>query len=88
MPKGSTIVVKVSKGNQFTMPDLTGQTYAQALATLQRAGWRGAPENLIQERQDPPDITRLNQIASQSVTPGRVLGVTDPVTVKVNQLLP
>ena len=40
VPKGATITVQVSKGpDVVTLPDLTGQTYDQAAATLQAAGF-------------------------------------------------
>jgi beta-lactam-binding protein with PASTA domain len=78
-PAGTTITLTVSDGSQaqITMPDVTGQTFAQAVATLQAKGWTGQANQRSDKSSDPsaggtvtkPDPAAGSQISkSQAVS--------------------
>jgi serine/threonine-protein kinase len=71
-PLDAPIQVQVSKGNQITMPDLTGKFYTEVVPILQGLGFVGAPLNggdvpgsgdqrAKVVRQDPPQGTGVNK---------------------------
>uniref|UniRef100_UPI0018911F6A PASTA domain-containing protein n=3 Tax=unclassified Dietzia TaxID=2617939 RepID=UPI0018911F6A len=80
--KGATITLQVSAGNRFLMPNLVGGTVPDALAALERAGWRGGRGQLVELPQNDPDLTRVGQIYSQQPPVGEA-GVNDQVVVRV-----
>ncbi|EYT65593.1 serine/threonine protein kinase [Dietzia sp. UCD-THP] len=80
--KGATITLQVSAGNRFLMPNLVGDTVPEALAELERAGWRGGRGQLVELPQNDPDLTRVGQIYSQQPPVGEA-GVNDQVVVRV-----
>ena len=41
VPLDTVIELRVSRGNQFSMPDLSGQFWADAEPTLRALGWTG-----------------------------------------------
>ncbi|AGF71037.1 Stk1 family PASTA domain-containing Ser/Thr kinase [Corynebacterium halotolerans] len=45
-PRGSTVVLEVSNGQLFEMPDITRMDRQEALAALRSAGWEGPDGNL------------------------------------------
>ena len=89
-PKGSTVTLEVSRGNQFRMPDLTGTRYSDVAAALQRAGWRASPDQLTRHDVKTPDISRVDQVTQQSVPAGQAVSRDTRVDVGVNvfSLLP
>ena len=60
-PKGSTIRLAVSSGDEFAMPDLRGQPYADAVATLEGAG--------LDVRPTPTPTTTSSPARSSAPTP-------------------
>jgi len=83
--KGATIVLSVSKGNRFLVPNLINMDATQALDALHSAGWRGTNDQLIQQQQNDTDIGKVGKIASQSPGPGEA-GINDQITVRVYRL--
>lgn len=73
MPKGSTITLQVSKGNQFTMPNVAGQTYERALWTLQNAGWTGGTTKLSRHDVKTKDPSKVGTVQEQSTAAGQTL---------------
>ncbi|MFM9034160.1 MAG: PASTA domain-containing protein, partial [Mycobacterium sp.] len=65
------VTLKVSKGNQFVMPNLVGQFWVDAEPNLRALGWTGV---LVKG----PDVAnsgqRTNAVVTQSPSPGS--GVT------------
>ncbi|WP_199430669.1 Stk1 family PASTA domain-containing Ser/Thr kinase [Qaidamihabitans albus] len=61
VPVGSQVQLEVSNGSQQTieMPDLTGMTEDQALATLREAGWEGNVNRQTEEVSDDSDIGKV-----------------------------
>lgn len=45
VPVDTPIQIQVSKGNEFTMPDLRGKFWTDALPILQNLGWQLGPNN-------------------------------------------
>jgi serine/threonine-protein kinase len=75
------IRLRESKGNQFIMPDITGQFWDDLLPQLQSLGWTGAA-NTVQTpagddnrakvlRQDPPPGTPIRKDGNISLTFGQ-----------------
>lgn len=65
---GSVVEVVISRGNQFVVPNLRGQTVAQARAALTAAGWEDSTVNV---RQRPvglatPDIGKVIEQSPQA----------------------
>ena len=52
VPKGSTVRLAVSSGDEFEMPDLAGRPYAEAVAELEAMGL----EVEVEERRDGDDV--------------------------------
>ncbi|WP_431818027.1 Stk1 family PASTA domain-containing Ser/Thr kinase [Gordonia jacobaea] len=83
--EGSTVQVTVSRGNQFTMPDLRGQTPEQARSTLQSRGW--SDSTLTQSTKGVPlGSPDIGKIIDQQPAAGSQLSRNDAVTVTVGQL--
>ena len=80
--KGATITIQVSAGNRFEMPNVVGDRVDEALAKLERAGWRGGRGQLVELPQNDPDLSRVGQIYSQQPPVGEA-GVNDQVVVRV-----
>lgn len=80
--KGATITIQVSAGNRFLMPNVVGETVPDALAALERAGWRGDRGQLVELPQNDPDLSRVGRIFSQQPPVGEA-GVNDQVVVRV-----
>lgn len=80
--KGATITIQVSAGNRFLMPNVVGQTVAEALGALEQAGWRGGRAQLVELPQNDPDLSRVGRIYSQQPPVGEA-GVNDQVVVRV-----
>ncbi|MGV0837113.1 Stk1 family PASTA domain-containing Ser/Thr kinase [Mycolicibacterium thermoresistibile] len=66
-PLDSVIELEVSKGNQFTMPDLTGMFWTDAEPRLRALGWTG----VLDKGADVPNSgQRTNAVVRQSPPPG------------------
>ena len=83
--QGSTVQVTVSRGNMFTVPNLRGQTAAQAQDTLTAAGWSsttltkttrnvpiGSPDDGKVISQDPVAGSTLRKNGSISIVIAQV----------------
>jgi eukaryotic-like serine/threonine-protein kinase len=79
---GSTVTLTVSRGNQIQMPNLRGQTPAQALGTLQRLGWAGTLRQTFTTVDDP---NQVGLIIKQDVPPGTGLARDQTITVSVGR---
>ena len=64
------------------MPNIVGDRVDEALAMLERAGWRGDRGQLVELPQNDPDLSRAGQIYSQQPPVGEA-GVNDQVVVRV-----
>ncbi|MGW4482652.1 Stk1 family PASTA domain-containing Ser/Thr kinase [Amycolatopsis sp. NPDC004368] len=76
---GSTITLSVSKGPQnFTMPDLTGQTEDQATQALQKLGWSGniTVQSVHFGAGQPNTVIRTNPDAGQTISPTQNVTLT------------
>ncbi len=73
----TAITLKVSKGNQFIMPNLTGQFWVDAEPNLRGLGWTGA---LVKG----PDVgnsgQRTNAVVTQSPAPGAGVNYNGSIT--------
>ena len=73
----TTITLKVSKGNQFVMPNLMGQFWVDAEKNLRALGWTGV---LVKSPDVPNSGQRTNAVVTQGPAPGAKLAFNDPVT--------
>ncbi|MDL9947071.1 Stk1 family PASTA domain-containing Ser/Thr kinase [Gordonia sp. ABSL11-1] len=87
--QGSTVQIVVSRGNMFVMPNLRGQTPAQARATLAAAGWEDS--TLTRSSRNVP-ITSPDdgKVIGQEPDPGSRVRKNGSVAIVVGQgsLLP
>jgi beta-lactam-binding protein with PASTA domain len=63
----TAITLKVSKGNQFVIPNLTGQFWVDAEPNLRALGWTGV---LVKGPDVPNSGQRTNAVVTQSPAPG------------------
>ncbi|HIW92416.1 MAG TPA: PASTA domain-containing protein, partial [Candidatus Corynebacterium avicola] len=84
--RGSTVTLEVSKGNQFTMPNLVGSDYDEVAGKLQRAGWRGSPDQINRNDVDQLDPTKVDRVVGQSENEGQTVSNDADITVRVNVL--
>ena len=86
---GTTVEVTVSRGNQYTVPDLTGNTPAQARSMLSDAGYEGGRLE-VTYRNVPLGSRDDGKILSQSPAAGTRTDKSEPVAVVVGRasLLP
>ena len=61
------ITLKVSKGNQFVMPNLVGQFWVDAEPNLRALGWTGV---LVKGPDVQNSGQRTNAVVNQSPSPG------------------
>jgi len=67
VPQDTVIQIQVSRGNQFVMPDLTGQFWTDAEPRLRALGWTGG----LDKGADVPNSgQRTNAVVSQSPAAG------------------
>ena len=76
-PLDSQITLKVSKGNQFVMPNLTGQFWVDAEPNLRGLGWTGA---LVKGPDIPNSGQRTNAVVAQLPAPGSGVDFTGSIT--------
>jgi len=84
--RGATVTVRVSNGDQVTMPDLTGQTVSQALDSLRGAGWQGSNSNLTQTQVRTLEPDKVGRIQTQAQPAGSQVSRTGTVSVGVGVL--
>ncbi len=71
------VTLKVSKGNQFVMPNLTGQFWVDAEPNLRALGWTGV---LVKGPDVPNSGQRTNAVVTQSPAPGAGLNFNGSIT--------
>ncbi len=76
-PLDSQITLKVSKGNQFVMPNLTGQFWVDAEPNLRGLGWTGV---LVKGPDIPNSGQRTNAVVAQLPAPGSGVDFTGSIT--------
>jgi serine/threonine-protein kinase len=76
-PVDAPITIKVSKGNQFVMPNLIGQFWVDAEPNLRGLGWTGA---LVKGPDVPNSGQRYNAVVTQSPAPGAGVNYTGQIT--------
>jgi eukaryotic-like serine/threonine-protein kinase len=86
-PRGSTIRLVVSSGDEFALPDLRGQPYADAVATLEAAGLDVRTDTDTDDDVEPGAVIRTDPEAGEDVEPGdRVTVVVAENRVEVPEL--
>ncbi|MGO1380762.1 MAG: Stk1 family PASTA domain-containing Ser/Thr kinase [Corynebacterium sp.] len=83
---GTTITLEVSRGNQFTMPQLVGKDYEEVYSTLQQAGWRGNANRVNRTNVNQLDPLAVDRVVGQSAEEGQTIDRNAPITVRVNVL--
>ncbi|HEX7301994.1 Stk1 family PASTA domain-containing Ser/Thr kinase [Lentzea sp.] len=78
--KDTTVTLRVSKGNQLEMPDLTGLTQREAENKLKSLGWNG---NLNVEEQQVSNPQQKDKIVSQNPAKGQPFTKGSTVTITV-----
>ncbi|ORA36256.1 Stk1 family PASTA domain-containing Ser/Thr kinase [Mycobacterium aquaticum] len=78
VPVDTLIQIRVSRGNQFIMPDVRGGFWTDVEANLRNAyGWTG-------QLNRAPDVSnsgqRTNAVVTQSPSPGTPINFGDPIT--------
>lgn len=77
---GSTVRVQVSRSNLLEVPEVLGQTQAQAIATLEA---RGLVANPV-EADDPPESPdQVGTVAAQNPEPGAEVREGETVTIEI-----
>lgn len=84
LPKGSTVVVEISRGNQITTPNLVGLNFQGSLAALRAAGWTGADGDLKSEQVASASLVEQGLVAWQLPPVGTPLFKDSPVSVGIN----
>jgi serine/threonine-protein kinase len=85
-PAGQTVSVdeliqiQVSLANQFTMPDVTGQTWDEVQARLGAMGWKAGLDHLDRGADVPGDDKQRGRVVSQSPPPETPVGFDDKIT--------
>jgi serine/threonine-protein kinase len=77
VPLDSPITLKVSKGNQFIMPNMVGQFWVDAELNLRALGWTGV---LVKGPDVPNSGQRTNAVVTQSPPPGAGTNRDGPLT--------
>ena len=67
VPQDTVIQIQVSRGNQFVMPDLTGQFWTDAEPRLRALGWTGVLDKGADVQNSGQ---RTNAVVTQSPTAG------------------
>jgi beta-lactam-binding protein with PASTA domain/predicted Ser/Thr protein kinase len=82
VPLDSVIELQVSKGNQLTMPDLSGMFWTDAEPQLRALGWTGV---LVKGADVPAGDASRNRIVYQSPSPGTGVNNDANITLKFGQ---
>ncbi|WP_314347212.1 Stk1 family PASTA domain-containing Ser/Thr kinase [Corynebacterium variabile] len=83
-PKGSTITITVSRGNQFTMPNLQNRNIDEVEGLLKDAGWTGS--NIQRDTVNTIDPLAIDRVVGQNDSPGSTVSKDATITVRVNVL--
>ncbi|HUQ60685.1 Stk1 family PASTA domain-containing Ser/Thr kinase [Lentzea sp.] len=78
--KDTTVTLKVSRGNQLEMPDLTGLTQREAENKLKSLGWNG---NLNVEEQQVTNPSQKDKVIGQNPAKGQPFTKGSTVTITV-----
>jgi serine/threonine-protein kinase len=81
-PVDTAIQLQVSRGNQFTIPDLRGQFWVDAEPLLRSMGWNGELNKLSNAQNSGYPS---NAVATQSPAPMTTMKFSDPVTLSFAQ---
>ncbi|WP_054812064.1 Stk1 family PASTA domain-containing Ser/Thr kinase [Nocardia arizonensis] len=81
--KGSTVTVRVSSGDQFSMPDLRSKTPAQASAELRQLGWNG---QLSQNTVTTLNTADVGRITAQQPAPGSSASKSGTILITIGVL--
>ncbi|BBX10826.1 Stk1 family PASTA domain-containing Ser/Thr kinase [Mycolicibacterium aichiense] len=77
VPQDTVIQIKVSKGNQFVMPDLRGMFWTDASQRLAALGWTG----ILDKGADVQNSGQKSAaVVTQSPAPGTPVKFSDPIT--------
>jgi serine/threonine-protein kinase len=76
--KDTPIQLLVSKGDQFTMPNLVGQFWIDAEPNLRTLGWTGS---LVKGANVDNSGQRSNAVVTQNPAPGTAVNFTSPITI-------
>ncbi|AFM14848.1 serine/threonine protein kinase [Mycolicibacterium chubuense NBB4] len=77
VPQDTVIQIQVSRGNQFVMPDLTGQFWTDAEPRLRALGWTG----MLDKGADVPNSgQRTNAVVMQKPAPGADVNFNATIT--------
>jgi serine/threonine-protein kinase len=76
-PLDTAITLKVSKGNQFVMPNLVGQFWVDAEPNLRALGWTGV---LVKGPDASNSGQKTNAVVTQSPAPGSGVNFSGSVT--------
>jgi eukaryotic-like serine/threonine-protein kinase len=77
VPLDTVIEIQISRGNQFVMPDLTGQFWVDAEPNLRGLGWTGV---LVKGADVQNSGQRTNSVVTQSPAPGAGVTFGTPIT--------
>jgi serine/threonine-protein kinase len=76
-PLDTALQIQVSRGNQFTMPDLRGQFWTDAEPRLRALGWTGGLDKGADARDSGQ---RTNAVVTQSPSPGTPINFDATIT--------
>ena len=79
VPLDTVIALQVSRGNQFVMPDLTGQFWTDAEPRLRALGWTGGLDKGADVQNSGQ---RTNAVVSQSPSPGTGVNFDSTITLR------
>ena len=82
VPVDSVIELRVSKGNQFVMPDLTGMFWTDAEPQLRALGWTGS---LVKGADVDGGSAGHNRVLFQTPAPGQGVNADGSITLKFGQ---
>ncbi|KGI66175.1 Stk1 family PASTA domain-containing Ser/Thr kinase [Mycolicibacterium rufum] len=77
VPQDTVIQIQVSRGNQFVMPDLTGQFWTDAEPRLRALGWTGVLDKGADVQNSGQ---RTNAVVTQSPAPGSAVTYGSRIT--------
>jgi len=79
------IQVQVSRGNQFTMPDLRGQFWDAAYPLLQSLGWQNLGSNFVKLPNAQNSGQPTNAVVTQDPSPGTPIRTDGTITLSFAQ---
>jgi serine/threonine-protein kinase len=83
-PKGSTVTITVSRGNQFTMPNLQNRNIDEVEGLLKDAGWTGG--TVQRDPVNTLDPLAIDRVVGQTQASGSTVSKDATITVRVNVL--